>query len=120
MVPICSLDTKGTADMVEYVVTIEGHQVVAQLAYYRPSHLYIDGELRDTYTPDGYNPWDPYNLWCEGLFALKWKTILRGQIVRTDGETALVEFQIKSGLDDVYDRILFAGKVMKRWKNKRG
>jgi hypothetical protein len=106
--------------MFEYVVTIEGHRVVVRLQNFGPSHLYIDDELRDTYTPDGYNPWETYNLFGEGLFALKWKTILRESIVRTDGQEALVEFQIRSGLDDVYDRILFAGKIMKRWKNKRG
>jgi hypothetical protein len=42
-------DKKDTVDMFEYVVTLEGHQVVAHIANFWPSELYIDGDLHDTY-----------------------------------------------------------------------
>jgi hypothetical protein len=107
--------------MVKYVVTIEGHQVVAlidQFGFER-SRLYIDGEFCDIYDPFIYNPWKDDPLW-PGLCSPTWKTILRGPFLREDGEPVLVEFQIRSCLDDVYDRILCGGKKIKRWKNKRG
>jgi hypothetical protein len=56
--------------MFEYVVTIEGHQVVAEIANFWPCHLYIDDDLQDTYDPNAYNPWDPDILWGSGLFSL--------------------------------------------------
>jgi hypothetical protein len=107
--------------MLKYFVTIEGHRVEALIDQFgfELCRFYIDEEFCDTYDPNIYNPWKDDELW-PGLYSPKWKTILRGPIIREDGEPALVEFQIKSGLDDVYDRILCAGTVMKKWKNKRG
>jgi hypothetical protein len=102
-------------------VTIEGHRVVALIDQFgvELSRLYIDGEFCDTYDANAYNPWKDDELW-PGIWSPEWKTILRGPIVRRDGEIALVEFQIKSGMDDVYDRILCAGTVVKKWRNKGG
>jgi hypothetical protein len=107
--------------MLKYVVTIEGHRVEALIDQFgfELSRFYIDGEFCDTYDPNTYNPWKDDELW-PGLCSPEWKTILRGPIIGEDGEPALVEFQIRSGMDDVYDRILFNGEVVKRWKNKRG
>jgi hypothetical protein len=107
--------------MLKYVVTIEGHRVEALIDQFgfELSRFSIDGECCDTYDAKAYNPWKDDVLW-PGLCSPRWKTILRGPIIREDGEPALVEFQIRSGMDDVYDRILFDGKIVKRWKNKRG
>jgi hypothetical protein len=107
--------------MFTYVVTIEGHRVVALIDQFgvELSRFYIDGEFCDTYDPNVVNPWKDDEL-CHGFWSPTWKTILRGPIIRADGEPALVEFQIRSGMDDVYDRIRYDGKIVKRWKNKRG
>jgi hypothetical protein len=106
----------------KYEVTIEGHQVVALIDPFgrELSRLYIDEEFCDVYDPNAYNPWKDDGLWRGFHSPGSWKTILRGPIIRADGEPALVEFQIRSGMDDVYDRILYGGKKIKRWKNKRG
>ena len=108
--------------MIEYVVTIEGHQVVALIDQFgfEPSRVYIDGEFCDIYDPSIINPWKGDNDLWNGFWSPKWKTILRGPFLGPDGEPVLVEFQIRSGMDDVYDRILCAGKKIKQWKNKRG
>jgi hypothetical protein len=108
--------------MIEYVVTIEGHQVVALIDQFgfELSRLYIDGEFCDIYDPNVFNPWKEDNPLWPGFYSPKWKTILRGPFLGPDGEPVLVEFQIRAGMDDVYDRILCAGKKIKRWKNKRG
>jgi hypothetical protein len=108
--------------MIEYVVTIEGHRVVALIDQFglELSRLYIDGEFCDIYDPSIINPWKGENDIWNGFWSPKWKTILRGPFLRPDGEPVLVEFQIRSGMDDVYDRILCAGKKIKRWKNRRG
>jgi hypothetical protein len=108
--------------MIEYVVTIEGHRVVALIDQFgrELSRFYIDGELCDTYDPNVFNPWKDDELWRGFHSPGTWKTILRGPIIREDGEPALVEFQIRSGMDNVYDRIICGGKKIKRWKSKRG
>ena len=108
--------------MAKYVVTIEGHRVAALIDQFgfELSRLYIDGEFCDTYDPFVLNPWKGDNDLWNGFYSPTWKTILRGPFLRTDGEPVLVEFQILSGMDDVYDRILCGGKKIKRWKNKRG
>jgi hypothetical protein len=108
------------SDMYDYFVAIEGHLVVAQITNVGPSHLYIDDEWRDTYNPDASHLYGPYNLLAPGLFAREWRTILCGSIIRADDHPVLIEFQIRSGLSRVFCRILAAGKVMKRWKNRRG
>lgn len=107
--------------MFEYIVTIESHRIVALIEQFGLDlcRFYIDGVLCDTYDADNFNPWKDDELW-PGLCSPRWKTILRGPIIRADGVPALVEFQIRSGMDDVYDRILCGGKKIKRWKNKRG
>ena len=107
--------------MLKYVVTIEGHQVVALIDQFghQLSQLYIDEEFCDIYDPFISNPWKDDEL-GPGFWSPQWKTILRGPFLRPDGKPALVEFQIRSGMDDVYDRILCDGKKIKRWKNKRG
>jgi hypothetical protein len=119
---ISILDKKDTAAMIEYVVTIEGHQVVALIDQhgFEVSRFYIDGEFCDIYDPSLCNPWKEDTLAWHGFCSPTWKTILRGPFLGADGEPVLVEFQIRSGADDVYDRILCAGKIVKRWKNKRG
>jgi hypothetical protein len=108
------------AEVFEFSVAIESHWVIAQVANVGRSHLYIDHEWRDTYNPDPCNLWGPYNLFEPGLFALEWRTILCDSIIRADGQQALIEFQIRSGLSRVFYRILIAGKVVKRWKHRRG
>ena len=104
--------------MLKYVVTIEGHRVVALIDQFGPelSRLYIDGEFCDIYDPNDFNPWKDDELW-PGFFSPMWKTILRGPFVGADGEPVLIEFQIRSGGNAVYDRILCAGEIVKRWKN---
>jgi hypothetical protein len=102
------------AEVFEFFVAIEGHWVIAQVANVGLSHLYIDDEWRDTHNPDPFNLWGPHNLFEPGLFALEWRTILCGSIIRADGQQALIEVQIRSGLSRVFGRILVAGKVVKR------
>ena len=108
------------SEMYEYFVAVEGHLVVAQITNFGPCHLYIDDALRDTYHPEASNLGGQYNLLEPGLFARDWRTILCGSIIPADGDQALIEFQIRSNLSRVHCRILAAGKVMKRWKNRRG
>jgi hypothetical protein len=72
-------------EIYRYSVSIEGHWVVAQITNVEPSHLYIDGEVRDTYNPDASNLWGPHNLLAPGLFELDWRTILRSFIIGADG-----------------------------------
>jgi hypothetical protein len=50
------------AEVYEFFVAIEGHWVIAQVANVGLSHLYIDDEWHDTYHPDPFNLWGPYNL----------------------------------------------------------
>jgi hypothetical protein len=108
------------AEVFEFFVAIEGHWVIAQVASVGLSRLYIDGKWRDTYNPDPFNLWGRYHLFEPGLFALEWRTILCGAIIRADGQQALIEFQIRHGLSRVFGRMLVAGKVVKRWKLRRG
>jgi hypothetical protein len=108
------------AEVFEFFVAIEGHWVITQVANVGLSHLYIDNEWRDTYNPDPCNLWGPYNLFEPGLFALEWRTILCGSIIRADGQQALIEFQIRSVLFRVFSRMLVAVNVVKRWKHRRG
>jgi hypothetical protein len=107
--------------MIKYEVTIEGHRVVALIDQFgrELSRLYIDEEFCDIYDPNVSNPWKDDEL-GPGFWSPQWKTILRGPFLRPEGEPVLVEFQIRSGNDDVYDRILCGGKKIRRWKNKRG
>jgi hypothetical protein len=57
--------------MFEYIVTIEGHRIVALIDQFgvELSRFYIDGELCDTYDADNFNPWKDDELWPGLLFA---------------------------------------------------
>ena len=56
---------KDTTGMLKYVVTIEGHQVVALIDQFgrELSRLYIDRKFCDIYNPNAYNPWKDDPLW---------------------------------------------------------
>ena len=107
-------------EVFDFGITIERHLVRARIANIGLSCLYVGNELRDTYDPDPMNLWGPYNLFEPGLFPLEWRTILCDSIIRAAGNQAQIEFQLRSGLSRVYYRIIVGGKVVKRWKHRRG